>query len=151
MSIASERCDADDSSASDANSERQWSNGICSVFGHCPTLCLASFCPCIVYGRNKRRYHHLRRHGTPDLEANASCGGRGCWVHCLLTSFIGCGWILQIPLRRRIRRRYTVCGSLLEDCCASFWCNPCALTQESLELELEEMSALPIVRRTSST
>ncbi|KAI5888267.1 PLAC8-domain-containing protein [Schizophyllum commune H4-8] len=146
MSISSERSDSDDS-ASDANNERRWSNGICSVSGNCKTLCLACCCPCIVYGHNQRRFHHLRRHGTSDLESSASCGGRACWIHCLLTSFIGCGWILQIPFRRRVRRRYSIRGSLLGDCCASFWCNPCALTQEALELGLEEQGALAAVRR----
>ncbi|KAI4522511.1 PLAC8-domain-containing protein [Schizophyllum commune Loenen D] len=147
MSIASERSNPDDSSASDAKSDRRWSNDICSVSGDRKTLCLACFCPCIVYGHNQRRYHHLRRHGLPDSEFITSCGGRGCWIHCLLTSFVGCGWILQIPLRRRVRRRYLIRGNILSDCCTSFWCNPCALTQEALELGLEERGSLTVVRR----
>lgn len=100
----------------------------------------------MVYGQNKRRYEHLKDHGIPDPEAGGSCGG-DCWVHCLLTSFTGFGWILQIPLRGSVRNRYSIQGGTFGDCCSSFWCNPCALTQESREIELEEKSVMPAAQR----
>lgn len=42
--------------------------------------------------------------------------------------------------RLDIRNRYDIRGEGMEDCLASLFCRPCALTQERRELELEEGS-----------
>jgi Cys-rich protein (TIGR01571 family) len=46
----------------------------------------------------------------------------------------------QIRPREEIRERYGIRGSPLDDCLASWCCNPCSLTQERREIELEERS-----------
>ncbi|TFL02845.1 PLAC8 family-domain-containing protein [Pterulicium gracile] len=118
---------------------RDWSSGICSCAdgGAC---CVSFFCPCITYGKVKHRYEHLHEKGYPDPEHGGGCCSGACWGHCLLTSCFGMGWVLQIFNRTDIRKRYNIKGSGCGDCCMSFWCNPCALSQQSHELELEEQS-----------
>ena len=39
-----------------------------------------------------------------------------------------------------MRERYGIRGNIVTDGLASFFCNPCALTQERREVELEEAS-----------
>ena len=46
----------------------------------------------------------------------------------------------QMGTRSAIRRRYRIEGGSCGDCCASFCCEPCELTQASRELEREEKS-----------
>jgi len=41
-------------------------------------------------------------------------------------------------LRGSVRGRYNIEGGSVGDCCTTCWCKPCALTQESREIELEE-------------
>ncbi|KAF9035061.1 PLAC8-domain-containing protein [Hymenopellis radicata] len=118
---------------------REWSNGICSCSGNCGTCCMACCCPCVVYGRNKQRLEHLNRTGYPDSE-HGGCFNGDCLVHGLLTGFLGFGWILQIPLRGSIRTRYSIAGGSCGDCCTTFCCAPCELTQGSQEIQLEEQS-----------
>ncbi|KAG8755061.1 hypothetical protein FRC14_004390 [Serendipita sp. 396] len=126
----------------DSNGKRDWSNGTFSCFGDCMTCCVATWCPCITYGQNKTRFEHLEQQGYPHPSGGESCGS-DCLLHCLLTSCLGAGWVLQIGSREKIRDRYKIEGGLMGDCCLSFCCNPCTLTQESRELEQEEMSMLP--------
>ncbi|CAG7847057.1 SubName: Full=Uncharacterized protein {ECO:0000313/EMBL:CCA68207.1} [Serendipita indica DSM 11827] len=125
----------------DSKGEREWSNGLCGCFGDCLTCCVATWCPCIVYGQNKSRIEHLEAQGYPHPDGGDSCGG-DCCLHAFLSCF-GFGWVLQIGSREKIRHRYKIAGGCFGDCCASCCCNPCALTQESRELELEERSMLP--------
>jgi Cys-rich protein (TIGR01571 family) len=46
----------------------------------------------------------------------------------------------QLRTREEVRERYNIRGSVFGDCLGSQWCNPCALTQERREIELEENS-----------
>jgi Cys-rich protein (TIGR01571 family) len=46
----------------------------------------------------------------------------------------------QINNRSETRMRYGIRGDVIGDCLASWLCNPCALTQERREIELEEES-----------
>jgi Cys-rich protein (TIGR01571 family) len=46
----------------------------------------------------------------------------------------------QIHTRERVRERYGIRGDSTEDCATSWYCRPCALTQERREIELEEGS-----------
>ncbi|KAF8998889.1 PLAC8-domain-containing protein [Hymenopellis radicata] len=121
---------------------RAWSFGLCScsgACGTCKTRCTALWCPCVVYGRNKQRLEHLNRAGYPDPE-HGGCVNDDCLVHGLLTFCVGFGWILQIPLRGNIRTRYNIAGGACGDCCTTFCCSPCELTQGSQEIQLEEQS-----------
>jgi Cys-rich protein (TIGR01571 family) len=99
--------------------------------------CVACWCPCITYGKNVTRYRHLRDTNQPHPSGGDGCGS-DCWIHCLLTSCLAAGWVLQIFSRENTRSRYGVRGSVFGDCCAVCWCGPCELTQEHLELEAEE-------------
>jgi len=62
-------------------------------------------------------------------------------------------WYLSLPTivavgawkRYEIRRKYNIkayggedCGAA-EDCCLHFWCEPCALAQEAVEVDLQEL------------
>jgi Cys-rich protein (TIGR01571 family) len=125
---------------------RPWSDGLCSFSDLCGTFCLACWCPCIAYGQNKARLDYLSNHGASDPRhgGGGSCSG-DCFLHGCLTSFCGIGWVLQISTRKNTRSRYNIAGGGLEDCCTSLCCGPCALTQESKEMGLEESSL--VVRR----
>lgn len=46
--------------------------------------------------------------------------------------------VAQIRTREEIRERYGIRSSLVNDCLVSWCCNPCSLTQERREIELEE-------------
>jgi len=47
---------------------------------------------------------------------------------------------IQIGGRSDIRTRYNIRGGAVEDCLTSCFCDPCSLTQERREIELEENS-----------
>ncbi|KAF9456953.1 PLAC8 family-domain-containing protein [Collybia nuda] len=119
---------------------REWSNGLCDCCGDAGTCVLAWCCPCVVYAQNKQRLEHLNSKGTPDPERGGGFCSGDCWVHGLITGCCGLGWILQLGPRGNSRSRYNIKGGGCGDCCSIFWCNPCALTQESREIELEEQS-----------
>jgi len=119
--------------------EREWSNGLCDYFGACGTCCLGAWCPCILFSKNKSRLQHLERDGTPEPHGGEGVGA-DCMIYCCLTSLTGFGWVLQISPRAQIRRRYRIAGGNVGDIFVSWCCVPCALTQESREIELEEHS-----------
>ncbi|EJD54786.1 PLAC8-domain-containing protein [Auricularia subglabra TFB-10046 SS5] len=125
-----------------SSGEREWSNGLCSCFGDCGTCCVAWCFPCIVYGQNKTRREHLEQQGFPHPTGGESCGS-DCLLHGAITACFGFGWIFQIGERGATRRRYNIEGGGCGDCCSTFWCNPCALTQESREIQQEEESMIP--------
>ncbi|KAJ7087861.1 PLAC8 family-domain-containing protein [Mycena epipterygia] len=114
-------------------------HGLCGCFEACGTFCCACWCPCVVHGKNKQRVSHLNDRNSPDPDGGSCCSG-SCWAHCCLTSFLGAGFILQCINRGEVRGRYGVEGGGCGDCCASFCCGPCDLTQVSREIELEEKS-----------
>ncbi|KAJ7465700.1 PLAC8-domain-containing protein, partial [Mycena latifolia] len=120
----------------DADGKREWSHGL---FGCSGTCCYAIFCPCVIHGQNTKRLRHLAEHGSPDPEGDGLSSGP-CWSHCLLTSFLGAGFILQCFTRGETRTRYSIAGGGMGDCCASLCCGPCDLTQVAREIELEEQS-----------
>ncbi|KAJ7102896.1 PLAC8 family-domain-containing protein [Mycena epipterygia] len=122
-----------------SHGEREWSHGLCGCFEACGTYCYACWCPCVVYGKNKQRVSHLNNRSSPDPDGGSCCSG-SCWAHLFLNSFFGAGFILQCINRGEVRGRYGVEGGGCGDCCASFWCGPCDLTQVSREIELEEKS-----------
>jgi Cys-rich protein (TIGR01571 family) len=119
---------------------RPWSNGLCDVDDPSGTCCLACFCPCIVYGQNKARLKHLLLHGASHPQHGGSYYSDDCFQHGCLTVLCGIGWALQISTRKKTRLRYNIAGTDLEDCGTSLCCGPCALTQESKEMGLEETS-----------
>jgi len=103
---------------------------------------VAWWLPCVIYGQNKTRLEHLERQGYPHPEGGEACGG-DCFTHGALTVCCGLGCLVQMAGRERVRHRYRIEGGGCGDFCCSWCCAPCALTQESRELELEEKSMMP--------
>ncbi|KDR66606.1 hypothetical protein GALMADRAFT_1147761 [Galerina marginata CBS 339.88] len=135
--------------------KRDWSTDLCLYCEHdVGVWCSALWCPCIVYGKNKARLERLasplpspsprrensKTHPNPDSDTGPSACSDDCAVHACLTVFCLFGWAIQVPSRAHIRRRYSIHGSWIEDCAAALCCAPCALAQESKEIELEERS-----------
>ena len=58
--------------------------------------CVAWFCPCIVYSKNKHRLEHLTQKGFPDPEQGGECCTGDCMIHAAITCCFGAGWILQV-------------------------------------------------------
>ncbi|TFK71584.1 PLAC8-domain-containing protein [Pluteus cervinus] len=121
-------------------SGRAWSHGLCGCCDQPGTCFKAWCCPCVTFAQNKRRLEYLDRQGIPDPEHGGEFVSGDCWLHTFLTCCFNAGWVLQIGTRNSIRSRYSIRGDPFADCCTVFWCNPCSLTQESRELELEETS-----------
>ncbi|KZV89652.1 PLAC8-domain-containing protein [Exidia glandulosa HHB12029] len=122
-----------------SDGKRDWSEGLCGCFGDCGTCCVATFLPCMTYSKNKSRREYLNSHGRPHPEGGDGCGG-GCFLYGCLTVFTGLGWLLSVPERNATRERYSIKGSGCGSCLTVMCCLPCALTQESREIELEEQS-----------
>ncbi|KAI4522512.1 hypothetical protein K525DRAFT_283705 [Schizophyllum commune Loenen D] len=102
--------------------QRAWSHGLCSA-------CFGDWGTCNV---------HLSEQGIPDFEAGKGYNQESCERHSFHTIVTGFGWVYQVALRTKLRERYGIRGGDTSDYCLSFWCNPCALTQESREMGLEE-------------
>ncbi|KAI0264635.1 PLAC8 family-domain-containing protein [Gloeopeniophorella convolvens] len=119
--------------------KREWSHGLCDCCSALGTWCCSCWCPCVVYGKNKQRFRSLQGRGVPVQDGGDACSG-DCFMYCCLASVTGCGWILQMGSRSDVRGRYSIRGGAFRDCCASFWCSSCVLTQERREIELEERS-----------
>jgi hypothetical protein len=62
---------------------------------HLRTGCVSSWCPCIVFSKNKQRLQSLQQHGTP-LPGDADTFDGYCCIYGLLG---GNGWILQVGCR----------------------------------------------------
>jgi hypothetical protein len=98
-------------------SGRPWSFDLCDCFGDAGTCefffsfhrvganvlkhlilgVLSWFCPCVVYGQNKRRYEHLSSQGTADPEHGGGFCSGDCCLHACLLHF-GLAWVLQVRI-----------------------------------------------------
>ncbi|KAF8467958.1 PLAC8-domain-containing protein [Russula ochroleuca] len=117
---------------------RDWSFGLFDCFGRCGLCCWATWCPCVVYGKNRQRLRSLRKQGTP-LPGGGVRYDRHCCIFGAL-EITGYNLGMQIHTREQVRERYSIRGNSTEDCAMSLCCRPCALTQERREIELEENS-----------
>ncbi|KAH9046617.1 PLAC8-domain-containing protein [Lactarius hengduanensis] len=121
-----------------ADGRRDWSFGLFDCTSECGLCCWAIICPCVVYSKNKQRLLHLQNQGTP-----LPGGGKGVSSDCFIYGCLvipGFDWVLQIGGRSDIRARYNIRGGTVGDCLTSCFCDPCSLTQERREIELEENS-----------
>jgi len=123
----------------DSQGQREWSYDVFDCFSDVGTFCLGWWCPCIVFSQNKSRLEHLNRNGTPHPQGGEAMGG-DCLTYGGLAVCCGLGWILQIGTRSATRNRYQIHGDGVSDILCSWCCIPCALTQESREIGLEEQS-----------
>lgn len=55
---------------------------------------VACCCPCITYGKVKRRYDHLTSQGSPDPDQGGFCNS-DCILHCIIAG-LGFGWVMQV-------------------------------------------------------
>ncbi|KAH6914515.1 PLAC8-domain-containing protein [Coprinopsis sp. MPI-PUGE-AT-0042] len=118
---------------------RAWSNSLFSCLEEPVTFIVSCFAPCVVYGRVKHRYEYLEAKGMADPTE----GGELITNDTIMHGAANCcalGFIFQMGNRQNIRTRYNVQGDSVMDLLTSCCCAPCALTQESREIELEEES-----------
>ncbi|KAI9508238.1 PLAC8 family-domain-containing protein [Russula earlei] len=121
-----------------ADGLRDWSYDLLDCSSTCSLCCWATFCPCVVYGQNKQRLRHLQYEGVA-LSNGGSRVSSDCRAFCC--SALPCFyWVFQMGGRTNVRNRYDIRGNSFEDFLSSVLCVPCALTQESREIELEEKS-----------
>ncbi|PYI01885.1 PLAC8-domain-containing protein [Aspergillus sclerotiicarbonarius CBS 121057] len=107
---------------------KDWNYSLCDCCSPA-SLCLTSCClPGLTFGKTQARLQN------PKLENYSSCNGE-CSIFTLLT-FTWTQWIVQTIRRGEMRQRYGIKGSCCSDCCVTFWCGCCALTQEEKEMEL---------------
>ncbi|KAH9969283.1 PLAC8 family-domain-containing protein [Lactifluus volemus] len=120
--------------------KRAWSYGLLDCFNYNARglCCLAVWCPCVVFSKTKQRLDSLHYQGTP-LQDSGETFTVGCYFYGLLCPCCQ-GWGLQVDNRTTIRDRYGIRGNYLSDFFTSWFCSPCALTQERREIELEEAS-----------
>jgi len=98
--------------------------------------CNALCCPCCAIGSN----HQLRSdRGYKCWVCNAPCWVTGCMM-CLCPCII---CFYTSALRGHNRRTMGIAGTYWEDCCLHCFCFPCAITQESLELQQYRFGATP--------
>ena len=96
----------------------EWKHGFCSCkskSGGC-----GKCCPCDVY----------------KTKTAAERIGESSILYGLLTCFLPC--IVAMLMIRRIRKRYNIEGSVLEDASLSCFCTPCILCQNSNEANERE-------------
>jgi len=121
-----------------SDGKRNWSYGLfdCPPAPACSLCCIAALCPCVVYSSNRQRLRSLHYQGAP-LAAGAEKPDEHFCIYCGL-AIAGHGWVLRVPQREEVREHYGIRGSLVGDCLVAWCCNPCSLTQERREIELEE-------------
>ncbi|KAN0139505.1 PLAC8 family domain containing protein [Lactarius tabidus] len=118
--------------------QRDWSHGLFDCTEDCGLCFHATCCSCVVYSKNKQRLEHLQSHGTP-----LPGGGERCTADCSIYGLLilPCyAWVMLMKSRANVRSRYNIHGSDRDDCLTAYFCRPCALTQQSREIELEENS-----------
>jgi len=127
------------------------------------TTCVSLWFPCLAYGFNKQKLDTLDNNISPQWcgPAVAYCGSNILGVFmCLLYSpfvlngahvppemvqnIIGLGGSLGTAcyaghFRKRLREKYSIEGNLRGDICTHFLCSPCALCQETLEIESQNV------------
>jgi len=122
--------------------KREWSYDIVDPSGWgCRTCCFVTWCPCMIYSRNRQHLRSLQIEGTPLPAGNERTIDANCCIYSGLR-VVSLHWTLQIGTRREIRDRYGIRGNACDDCITSYFCLPRALVQERREIELEESSFL---------
>jgi len=119
--------------------KRSWSFGLFNCFSRCDLCFWSSWCPCVVFSKNKQRLHSLQQRGTPLAGDGETFDGH-CAIYGGINILTCYGWIMQLRSREEVRERYGIRGGPFEDLLSSCIFRACALTQERREIELEEGS-----------
>jgi len=127
------------------NGRRGWSFGLFDCFSSCETCCYACFCPCFAYGQNMSRLHNLKVQGVPHSKEGELFTAE-CLTYLAIPDDTIRGFYACIG-RKKIRERYNIEGDCWKDCLCHSFCAPCAITQESREIRLEEESLLVVPMR----
>ncbi|KPI40519.1 Cell number regulator 10 [Cyphellophora attinorum] len=98
--------------------------GLFDCFSPIGTCCLATWCPCVVYGRIKEREEGVR----DPSGMNGQCALHGVLLCC------GVSWILQFVNRMSMREKHGMESNGFGDCCTAFCCPCCELIQEDKEM-----------------
>lgn len=98
----------------------EWQNSLCGCCDDCGSCIVSFIFPCVQYGQNRA------------LLTNGSCVG-DCICYALLAPF-ALSWCLGCSERAQVRAKYNIIGGQCDDCCAHFFCTPCALAQEYREM-----------------
>ncbi|KAH9052688.1 hypothetical protein EDB87DRAFT_1656266 [Lactarius vividus] len=56
--------------------------------------CWATWCPCVVYSKNKQRFQHLQIRGTPLPSGGERFNDTCCIYGCLIPT--GYAWVLNV-------------------------------------------------------
>ncbi|PNW74054.1 hypothetical protein CHLRE_13g583450v5 [Chlamydomonas reinhardtii] len=124
----------------------QWSTGIFDCFaqpGGAALGCVSLFMPCVQYGVVAETVNHedvpcggqfgLAAGTFFCLEVLAGLAQASLWPGISLVPTSG---VLHYRLRRHLRDKYRIQGSWQRDLCATWWCGPCALAQETREIAI---------------
>ena len=97
-----------------ADGKRDWSHGLFDYTDECGLCmstslvnsvvlltdpislsgCWSTWCPCVVYTKNKQRLEHLQSRGTPLVGGGEALDGGCCLYACL--GYFGCAFALQV-------------------------------------------------------
>ncbi|KAL8261406.1 hypothetical protein R6Q59_025455 [Mikania micrantha] len=111
--------------------ERDWSTGLFQCTSNMKNCFLTTLCPCVTFGEIAEI---LTEGHTPWYEPATLCACLGAASFIFIFLF----W-LTFPYtclyRIKMRRKYKLKGSLIEDCAINAFCGWCALCQQYRELD----------------
>ncbi|CCX07369.1 PLAC8 family-domain-containing protein [Pyronema domesticum] len=111
----------------------KWENSLFSCFSNMNTCMMATFCPCILFGRTRYRLRH------PSLDGH-NCCNFACFTQCICISTpISC--IQRMMQRKEIREKHNLEGGCCGDCMKSCFCSCCELAQEENEVLMKQSKA----------
>ncbi|KKA27404.1 hypothetical protein TD95_000477 [Thielaviopsis punctulata] len=113
-----------------------WSSSLWDCFSPFGDCFMATCCPCVLLGKTSTRMRDpsMQSYSTVNTDCMLSCG-----INCLT----GCGWIYAMLKRTELRERHNIEGSVLGDCCATFWCSCCVLVQSEKEAKYRTQPSVP--------
>ena len=138
-----------------------WHQSLCCGPNDFETTCLALWLPCVAFGFNKQKLDTIENKISPQWcgPAFAYCGSNVlgsilCFSYgtCMLSSthialtpdiinlLSSTGALIGTScyaghFRKQLRDKYNIEGSLTNDICTHMFCSPCALCQETAEIQ----------------
>ncbi|KAL5510789.1 hypothetical protein EMCRGX_G006391 [Ephydatia muelleri] len=101
---------------------KHWSNGICGCFNDCATCVVTYLCPCYTFGKTAQKVG-----SNPWL-----CGLSQC------IPILNC--YALVTVRRRIRDKMMIQGTMTNDIAVSVCCPYCGIIQEAQEVKATKAS-----------
>eukprot|EP00835_Amoeboradix_gromovi_P007068 NODE_1033_length_1899_cov_0.158333.p1 type:complete len:179 gc:universal NODE_1033_length_1899_cov_0.158333:525-1061(+) len=112
---------------------RKWGFGFFDCLEDFSTFLCSCICPALVYAQNKQRINN-------DEEC---CMYTGLYCIVDIATSRQCGCVLAGLDRETVRKRQEIPGTLGKDLAVSWFCLPCSLTQQKLELDVLEGIRIP--------